>query len=384
MADKEQLALLAKGVDAWNAWRKENSIARPNLSWANLNGANLRGANLSGADLSSAHLNGADLSRADLSHAYLSEAGLSEANISGADLSWADLSEAYLIEADLSRAHLNGADLSRANLNGANLSLAGLGDANLSRADLGRADLSEANISGADLSRADLSHANLGHANLGWTTFADVDLSTIRGLDKLNHLGPSTIGIDTIYKSRGNIPEVFLRGCGVPDTFIEYMASLVGKPIEFYSCFISYSTKNQDFADRLYADLQAKGVRCWFAPEDVQGGKKLHEQIEQAVRLYEKLLLVLSEHSMSSEWVKTEIYHARQQEIKNERRKLFPVSLVPFETLRSWKAFDADSGKDMAREVREYFVPDFLNWKDHDAYQKAFDRLLRDLKVDSS
>ena len=152
----------------------------------------------------------------------------------------------------------------------------------------------------------------------------------------------------------------------------------------FYSCFISYSTKNQDFADRLYADLQAKGVRCWFAPEDVQGGKKLHEQIEQAVRLYEKLLLVLSEHSMSSEWVKTEIYHARQQEIKSERRKLFPVSLVPFETIRSWKAFDADSGKDMAREVREYFVPDFLNWKDHDAYQKAFDRLLRDLKVEPS
>ena len=141
-----------------------------------------------------------------------------------------------------------------------------------------------------------------------WTTFADVDLSTVKGLDTVEHLGPSTIGIDTIYKSRGNIPEVFLRGCGVPDTFIEYMASLVGKPIEFYSCFISYSTKNQDFADRLYADLQAKGVRCWFAPEDVQGGKKLHEQIEQAVRLYEKLLLVLSEHSMSSEWVKTEIY----------------------------------------------------------------------------
>ena len=87
---------------------------------------------------------------------------------------------------------------------------------------------------------------------------------------------------------------------------------------------------------------------------------------------------------MSSEWVKTEIYHARQQEIKNERRKLFPVSLVSFETIRSWKAFDADSGKDMAREVREYFVPDFLNWKDHDAYQKAFDRLLRDLKVEPS
>ena len=162
------------------------------------------------------------------------------------------------------------------------------------------------------------------------------------------------------------------------------MASLVGKPIEFYSCFISYSTKDQDFAERLHNDLQAKGVRCWFAPEDVQGGKKLHEQLEEAIRLHDKLLLILSPHSMESEWVKTEIYNARQQEIKSGRRKLFPVSLAPFETIRAWKAFDADTGKDMAREVREYFVPDFSNWNNHDAYKKAFDRLLRDLKAETA
>jgi len=59
-----------------------------------------------------------------------------------------------------------------------------------------------------------------------------------------------------------------------------YIGSLVGKPIEFYSCFISYSTKDQPFADRLHADLQDKGVRCWFAPHKIQGGKKIHEQIE--------------------------------------------------------------------------------------------------------
>ena len=49
--------------------------------------------------------------------------------------------------------------------------------------------------------------------------------------------------------------------------------------------------------------------------------------------------------------------------------------------VREWTAFDADTGKDMGREVREYFVPDFSAWKDHDAYRKAFDRLLRDLKA---
>ena len=369
MADKEQLAILRKGVDAWNTWREDNPDVKPSLREADLREANLREANLIEADLS-----GAYLSEAILSGAHLSEADLDGADLSGAHLGGANLSGAYL-----SQAILSGANLREANLNRANLSFA-----TLNRTGLGGANLREANLLGAYLSGANLSQANLSQADLGLTTVANVDLSTVQGLDTVIHQAPSTIGIDTIYRSGGNIPEVFLRGCGVPDTFIEYMTSLVGKPIEFYSCFISYSTKNQDFADRLYADLQAKGVRCWFAPEDVQGGKKLHEQIEQAIRRYEKLLLVLSEHSMSSEWVKTEIYHARQQETKSGRRKLFPVSLVPFETIRSWKAFDADSGKDMAREVREYFVPDFLNWKDHDAYQKTFDRLLRDLKVDPS
>ncbi len=119
--------------------------------------------------------------------------------------------------------------------------------------------------------------------------FADVDLSTAAGLETIKHDGPSTIGIDTIYNSHGKIPEVFLRGCGVPDELIAYVGSMVGRPIEYYSCFISYSTHDQEFAERLYADLQAKGVRCWFAPHDIHGGRKIHEQIDEAIRLHDKL-----------------------------------------------------------------------------------------------
>jgi len=68
---------------------------------------------------------------------------------------------------------------------------------------------------------------------------------------------------------------------GVPENFIEYMGSLTGKALEFYSCFISYSTNDQEFADRLYADLQNKGVRCWFAQHDIQAGKKIPSAITQ-------------------------------------------------------------------------------------------------------
>jgi TIR domain len=176
---------------------------------------------------------------------------------------------------------------------------------------------------------------------------------------------------------------VFLRGAGVPEPFIVQMKALVAamEPIQFYSCFISYSSKDQEFAERLHADLHQKSVRCWFAPHDVQGGKKLHEQIDEAIRVHEKLLLILSPDSMGSEWVKTELAKARKREVRENRRVLFPMRLCSFEELRDWECFDADTGKDSAREIREYFIPDFSDWKEHDKYEAAFERLMRDLKA---
>jgi hypothetical protein len=70
---------------------------------------------------------------------------------------------------------------------------------------------------------------------------------------------------------------------------------------------------------------------------------------------------------------------ARKREVKDGKRVLFPVRLVGFEALRDWECFDA--GKDSAREIRKYFIPDFSNWKDHDSYQTAFQRLVKDSKA---
>jgi hypothetical protein len=224
-------------------------------------------------------------------------------------------------------------EIVRPDLDGADLSWANLGLANLSDVDLIGANLYNTFLAGANLGLAnfietELHEADLSDAQLFATVFAGVDLRTVRGLESVLHVGPSHIGIDTIYASGGNIPEVFLRGAGVPDSFITFMRSLTAKPIEFYSCFISHSTRDKDFADRICADLQANGVRCWFAPHDVQGGRKLHEQIDEAIRVHEKLLLILSPDSMSSEWVKTEIAKARKREVRDQARVLFPVRLV--------------------------------------------------------
>ena len=355
MANEEHLAILKKGVDAWNVWRAQHPDVR-----VDLRGADLYREILSGANFANGYLDGADLSGAILD---------------GADLSGADLREANLNGGDLRSANLQGANFRDANVSCVYLSYANLWGANLSGANVRGTDLVWANLSGADLGGTDFSKATFDR-----TVLADVDLGTAKGLETVRHGGPSTIGVDTIYRSQGRIPKVFLRGAGLPDTFIEYIHSLVYSGIEFYSCFISYSGKDQEFADRLYADLQNKGVRWWFAPRDIQGGRKIHEQLDEAIRSHDKLLLVLSEHSMNSDWVGTEIANAREREAREGKQMLFPIAIVPFEMVRSWKLFDAERGKDSAREIREFFIPDFSNWKDHDSFQNGFDRLPKDLK----
>jgi hypothetical protein len=266
------------------------------------------------------------------------------------------------------------------------LSDANLDSANLNFADLINANLSDANLIGANLSRADLSGADFTGAVLAYTTFADNDFSEVKGLEAVSHASPSSIGVDTLYKSAGRIPGAFLRGCGIPDDFITFIPEHFGiqQAIQFYSCFISYSTRDEEFARRLYSRMRDEHLRVWFAPEDIKGGQKLYEQIERAIQLHDRLLLVLSESSMQSEWVINEIQKARETEIKEDRRKLFPIAIVEFDKVKAWRRFDADSGKDLAKEVREYFIPDFSNWKDQDAFEKAFERLLRDLKAEEA
>lgn len=359
MANEEHLAILKQGVETWNQWRGDNPEIRLDLIRADLSDAHL-----SLVDLSYAHLSRADLSRADLSGAHLSHADLSRADLSRADLSYADLSYADLSDADLSFAHLSLVDLSHALLSGVHLSHADLSDAHLSRALLVY----------ADLSRADLTGTNMSDAKIGWTVFGDVDLRKVKGLDTVWHQGPSTIGVDTIYNSKGNIPHKFLLDSGMPQEAIDYLLPLAGKAIDFYSCFISYSSKDQDFAERLHADLQAKGVRCWFAPEDLKIGEPILAGIDKGIRLHDKLLLVLSAHSVASRWVEHEVESALAEELRPDRKTkvLFPIRL---------DNAVMDAKVDWAYRIRQRHIGDFTHWKDHDAYQRAFERLLRDLKA---
>ena len=114
-------------------------------------------------------------------------------------------------------------------------------------------------------------------------------------------------------------------------------------------------------------------MRCWFAPEDLKIGDRIRDRIDESIRLHDKLLLILSENSVSSLWVGDEVEAAFERERRENRTVLFPIQIddAVTESTTGWAA--------AIRRTRH--VGDFTRWKEHDSYQKAFERLLRDLKA---
>ena len=49
-----------------------------------------------------------------------------------------------------------------------------------------------------------------------------------------------------------------------------------------------------------------------------------------------------------------------------------------------WESFYADLSGVVAEEIREYYIPDFSNWKNHDSFEAAFAKLLEGLKAEGN
>jgi hypothetical protein len=225
--------------------------------------------------------------------------------------------------------------------------------------DLSGADLRQADLDGIILGAAHLAGADLARANLSWSLLQTADFRNA-------NLQGAFLCASRLYK---------VNFTGADLTGADFTWALIDETI--------------------FSDATLKGAKgldqCqYFEPAVIddrtlaKSGRKLHEQIGEAIRVSERVLLILSQASMASEWVKTEIAEARQIEINERRPVLFPISLVPYAALRAWKNFDADTGKDSAREIREYFIPDFSIWKDDALYQAALERLLHALDAASS
>lgn len=305
MAILKHLQTLIQGVTAWNNWRSEFPLIKPDLSGASLRAFMLREANLSGANLSGADLRDVNFRRANLNIARLDNTKLYRSYICGAQLIGTSFKGAVLYE----------------------------------------------------------------------TVFADVNLSSAKYLEYCLHKGPSILDHRTLTRSVG-MPIEFLRGCGLPDFMVNGATDMGSDKNQYSSCFISYSSQDQSFAERLYEDLQNNGVRCWFAQEDFKIGEKIRTGIDESIRKHDRLLLILSEHSISSRWVEQEVETALAREREEEKLVLFPIRLddAVMTIKSSWPSLIKNT----------MYIGDFRRWEEADSYKRALARLLRDLRADDS
>jgi hypothetical protein len=184
--------------------------------------------------------------------------------------------------------------------------------------------------------------------------------------------GPSTIGVDTIFRSKGAIPEGFLRGTGVPESFVAYARSQADHPIEFYSCFLSFPVKIRSSLNGCMLIYRVKACGAGLR-QDPKTGDHFQERIEESIRLYDKVMIILSEYSVQRRWVEPEVNAAREREDREKRTVLFPVRIdeAVMNAAQPWAT-------DLRRSRH---IGDFRAWQQHSSYRKAFDRPLRDLKA---
>ena len=314
MANKNQVDILKRGVKYWNSWRKENPHLWPNLVKADLSNLNLKGADF-----------------------FISD--LREANLSNSDCSYANFSGSICIRTNFTNSQLQNANLYIANLNGCNFN-----------------------------------SADLSFAIMGDTILVDIDFRNIRNVDLIQHIQNSHLGVNSIIKSENKIPKGILDNCGVTQKSLKKIsANIQNIKSNYHSCFISYSSNDEEFVRKIYKELQNNNVKCWFAPENLKTGDRLRKSLDNEIYNHDKLMLVISKNSINSQWVEQEVEKALEKERMNNKTVLFPIAIDEdlFLQNNGWISY--------LKNTRN--ITFFLNWQLDHEFERSFNKILNDLKI---
>ncbi len=352
-------------------------LRHDDLSGADLTGVDLRMADLSGALLTGAHLFRANMPRVTLSGSQMTGSSLCRARLTNAILSNAVLKGADLSYADLSYADLEGADLSGADLTATNFSWATLTGANLRGATLTATSLMMANLTGADLrgariTKADFESSILHRAVAGGSLFANCDLRSVIGLESMLHGAPSSITLDTLARSGGRIPRLFLQGAGVAEPLITAQDILTKQPRTFPTLLLIGSLSDSELSERLCRNLSQAHIPAWALYPDDENALNTGESSLDHTVYYDRLALLCTdaglENPLTSRFFSELVRSAKQGG---------QASLI---ALGAGEAFYQRQDR-LANGLRESLTIDMRGWEDAGTLESAVAHLVRELSA---
>lgn len=356
-----------------NGWLYDDSLLKVDLRNADLSGADLTGARFYDANLDGVNLRKSTLTGARFDGASLKGADLSDSSMRVSSFFFADLQGATLIGCDAGRS-----DFSHANMADTECYYSAFWSTKLASTNLTSSDLRFANLRGALLTNTILDHARLGDASIGNTTFSGIDFRHIRELNEVEYWKPCQIDIDSLYLSQGLIPKDFLHGCGIPDTMITYMKSIVNasQPFEFFKIFLSFSGEDDIFAEKLFQSFKEGDIKCWKYDRQQHLGADLYDNIDAGFKSSEKVVLISSASAWNSSYVLDEIKYALKWEKKSKELILIPITID--DTLDDPQNF-------LMNIVSEKIYASFQGWEeDESIFENGFRHLLTALSKSST
>ena len=137
--------------------------------------------------------------------------------------------------------------------------------------------------------------------------------------------------------------------------------------------FISYSTKNKKFVEKLEQALRNEGFEVLRDVHSLGGGP-IQQQIEALIEEADALLLVFSNQAIGSDWVEWEVQCARANEKKKDKHIICPIALDKAWTKAKWPG-------PLMQQVRDYLVLDFsVAKKSQPDFDKEFAKLVKGLR----
>lgn len=354
--------ILAKGAKYWNLWRAKNDYERLLLQGLEIIEQDTYEIEIFGSYGDDPIGSGGDL--------LFVEHGLdlSNCDLKGANFSGTSFTKAIFTNSDLTNVNFSSCKINDAKFDNAILNFACFDSAKIANTTFNSSDLSHSSFKFSSIS----SSVNMRESRLDYCNFfqSDVDISIILWAKSF---------IKTIFSKRKFILKLENRAARLPAE--KKVIEKMHHDLEFYddtstlysTCFISYSTKDEEFANRIYTDLVLYGVKCWFAPKSMVIGDKIRPTIFDAIKDHSKLLLILSNSSINSPWVENEVEAAIEIENRANKNLLFPIKIDNeiFETNQAWA--------NVIRRQRH--IGDFCKWELHHEYYNSLRQLLSSLEI---